>query len=126
MAQPFRVEDDGVVPYRGERVRGMLERVGAKRQECIELPDSGQPTWHSRARVQPPRLDGERELGAPEQERRERGEQLVPARIEVVDASSEAAYLFRRRLAIGDQRLLERNQQRRGKPFAFETLQKHR
>ena len=61
----------------GERVGGVLVGVGGQRAERLELADRREPAGDLGPGAHPPGVDRQGELGRPQQERRERGEELV-------------------------------------------------
>ena len=98
----------------GERVGGVLVGVGGERAEGLELARRRRASRRSPGPVRTRQASiGQGELGRPEQERRERGEELVLAGVEQVQEPGQPRDPPRGRLALGLERLAEPRQRRR-------------
>ena len=124
MAERLAVERGRLLDDLGKRVVGMLVGVAgqARTSASISPTVASQRTTLGAARGVPC-IDRERQLRGPQQQRRERREELVLSRIEQMDEPVQARDLHRRRHALGIERRAQVCEVRRRKAFALQPCQ---
>jgi hypothetical protein len=95
MRQPFAVEERPAFDDRRERIGRLLYAYDAV-TSVPQFADAGHPLSEVRTVARPPRLDGPRELRAPQQQGRDGREELVAARLQQIDQHLQLANAPRR------------------------------
>jgi hypothetical protein len=112
--------DRGVDDLGKDRVR-LLEGEAREGRERFDLGGDRDPDVEPRAAAGAPGLERDGDVGAPQEQRGKRREELVAALVAAIDEGSQAPELLRRRAPRRHELPGEPNEQGRSEALAFET-----
>ena len=121
MAERFALETRSVADDFGEGRFRMLVGEARQRTQRLELRRRRDPAREPRAAAEAPAFEGAGDVGAPEQQRGDRREELIRALVPAIDQAAKTRELLRRHTARRHEGSRERDEQRRLEALALEA-----
>src|SRR5687767_10410429 len=107
MSDRLRIKEWRPIDNFGKRIRGVLECMACQRADRLDFSSRCQPAPDRRSCVTAPVFDEQRQMRRPQKTQLGNPYDDVVARLDAVDQPLEIRETLGRRLAVGQQRLLQ-------------------